>query len=62
MLNVLAFVLLSVSTSVTLTIICYWLYAMLKLPRLEKLCNIVDEFSEHPDTRDVCGAYASHAV
>ena len=52
---------LSVSSSVALAVVCYWLYAMARLPRLESLSNIVDEFSEQPDERDVRGAYAAAA-
>ncbi|KOO34582.1 hypothetical protein Ctob_007870, partial [Chrysochromulina tobinii] len=53
MIDVLVIGTLSVSSSVALAVVCYWLYAMARLPRLESLSNIVDEFSEQPDERDV---------
>ena len=61
MIDVLVIGTLSVSSSVALAFVCYWLYAMARLPRLESLSNIVDEFSEQPDERDVRGAFSAAA-
>ena len=61
MIDVLVIGTLSVSSSVALAFVCYWLYAMARLPRLESLSNIVDEFSEQPDESDVRGAFSAAA-